>query len=87
VAKVNNTKIIKAALEKWGEKLQMIIAIEEMSELTKELTKFQRGRGRLANVKEEIADVDIMLTHLKLIFGDCEKEKTEKLQKLRMYLK
>lgn len=35
-------ELYKMAMEKWGVDLQLIILIEEMSELTKEITKFLR---------------------------------------------
>lgn len=54
-------------------KIQLIIAIEEMSELTKELTKTIRGHNRRNNIIEEIGDVRIMLEALEIIF-DCRDE-------------
>ena len=59
------------ALEKWGMEAQMNVAIEEMSELTKELCKAIRGQGSIPNISEEIADVKIMLEQLVNMFG-CE---------------
>ena len=40
-------KICKRALELWGLPLQVTVAVEEMSELTKELMKFNRDIGIL----------------------------------------
>ena len=65
--KLENT-IYQAAVEHFGEKSQIIVAIEEMSELIKELTKWERGIGSTAGIAEEIADVEIMLQQLKYIF-------------------
>ena len=52
--------IMKSACGEFG-RGQIIIAIEEMSELTKELTKAYRGLWNKKNTAEEIADVYIML--------------------------
>ncbi len=57
-------------LETWGETSQIVIAIEELSELQKELTKFLRGIGSFENMMEEVADVEIILSQLKYLFFD-----------------
>jgi len=53
--------------------------------LTKELSKVIRGRGNTNHISEEIADVEIMLEQLRVIFNnrsevDCIK--AEKLTRL-----
>ena len=58
-------EILTAAIEKYGEKAQEEVAIEEMSELIQAIT--HKHRGREHNIAEEIADVEIMLRQLKLI--------------------
>ena len=45
------------------------MAIEEMSELTKELCKHFRGRNNEEEIVDELADVTIMVEQLRLIFG------------------
>lgn len=62
------TAVCKRAVETYGKEHQLIICMEEMSELTKELTKNLRGRRNLQNISEEVADVEIMLEQIKLIF-------------------
>ena len=52
-----------------GYKMQTMVAIEEMSELTKELVKHMRGRDNKDAIAEEIGDVEIMLCQLRLIYG------------------
>ena len=69
-------RVCKAAIGKWGSRLQLIVAVEEMSELTKEICKFNRGKADISAIAEEIADVSIMLEQLKLIFG-CADEVEE----------
>ena len=66
-------KLYKRIQEKFGTDIQLIIAIEEMSELTKELTKAIRGYDKQVNFIEEIADVRIMLEQSEIIF-DCHNE-------------
>lgn len=59
------TEIIK----KNGPKYQANVAIEELAELTKELTKFIRDKPSFPHICEEIADVEICLTQLKLMIS------------------
>lgn len=79
-------RILEAAIDTWGPEMQMIVAIEEMSELTKALTKYIRAydvTAAEANIREEMADVGIMLNQLSLIFGDTTEEEIRKLNRLR----
>lgn len=57
----------------FGDESQKIMAIEEMSELIKELTKELRQRGDVEHIAEEIADVEIMLSQLKIIYDVHER--------------
>lgn len=67
-------EVYRKAIERWGD-LQIIVAIEEMSEVIKALTKFWRCPAEDANVSqlhdiaEEVADATIMLEQLRLMFG------------------
>lgn len=56
--------------EQKGRAHQIAVAIEEMSELTKELTKHLRSDSYTSNKKiaEEIADVEIVVEQLKRFF-------------------
>ena len=63
-------EILKSAIARYGREAQMIIAVEEMAELTKELSKFLRGAHNEDAIAEEIADVRIMLDQLQIMF-DC----------------
>lgn len=55
----------------YGTKHQQDIAIEEMSELQKAIIKCRRNPSKetFNNVVEEIADVQVMLEQLKLIYS------------------
>ena len=61
--------VYQAALRKWGVDLQTMMAVEEMSELTKEICKIKRGKMDLDALADEIADVTIMLEQLREIYG------------------
>ena len=62
-------KVYQAALRKWGVDLQTMMAVEEMTELTKEICKIKRGKMDLDALADEIADVTIMLEQLREIYG------------------
>lgn len=71
--------ILKEAIRTFGESNQITVAIEEMSELTKELCKvkrqFSEGEKYLSQdtinaLSEEMADVSVMLEQLKIIFSN-----------------
>lgn len=49
--------------------MNLIIAMEEMSELQKEISKGLRGKEDLDNILEELADVSIALEYIKMIYG------------------
>lgn len=73
------------AVSVYGKPSQLIMAMEEMSELTKELSKNMRGAMNVRAISEEIADVEIMLEQLKIIFAnraEVDRQKSEKLKRL-----
>lgn len=68
--------VYEHAIDKYGIKPQMLMVIEEMSELTKAICKFFRVPGYVESdadiidaIAEETADVTIMLEQLRLILG------------------
>lgn len=73
------------ALIHFGKAIQLVVALEELSECQKEICKTMRGESNLDHLAEEIADATIMLEQVRLIFGlnelVCEKmdEKVERL--------
>lgn len=58
----------KKAIDLYGEKAQKLMAIEEMSELTKEICKDFRGKLDREHLIEEMADVLIMLDQMLLMY-------------------
>nr|DAE92334.1 MAG TPA: nucleoside triphosphate pyrophosphohydrolase [Myoviridae sp. ct44j18] len=79
------TAICQLAMDVYGKASQCTICMEEMAELTKELSKNLRGQDNVAHIAEEIADVEIMLEQLKLMFSirdEVTQQRTVKLQRL-----
>ena len=68
-------KIYVRLEEQKGKKHQLSVAIEEMAELTKELTKFTREDSYTNSKKvcEEIADVKVMIEQLERFFDPDNK--------------
>ena len=83
--------ILDRAITTYGAPAQMDMAVEEMAELTKALCKIKRAQAgcevtaAIGNVIEEMADVQIMLDQLRIIFGRSTAEIEE--DKLRRLLR
>lgn len=77
--------VISQMIIKFGEDSQIDVAVEEMSELIKELIKYKRSKihfrekyaASREHVVEEIGDVVFMLECLKLIFDVKPEEVTQ----------
>ena len=78
-------KIYSDAIEFFGKLSQKIMVIEEMSELTKELCKELRDRGNVEDIADELADVEITLAQIKMIFDIDKAVETHKDFKLRRF--
>ena len=77
--------VLKRALETWGEQAQMLMVIEEMSELTKEILKnINRKKDNIEQIIEETADVEIMLEQLKENYQIAEKIAEYKDKKIKL---
>lgn len=61
-------EVYKKALATFGKVSQMMMVIEETSELQKEISKNFRGEDNIESIAEEIADVIIMLNQMKIYF-------------------
>lgn len=72
------------ALKKYGKESQKRMAIEETSELINALMKETRGRVTDADIITEIADVQIMMEQLSIIYGyeEVARERERKLERL-----
>ena len=81
----NRKKVYEAALIRFGKQNQLVVAIEELSELQKEICKYFRHEGKTQDFVEEVADVCIMLEQIILMFGledDVKRVMEEKVQRL-----
>lgn len=66
---MKRTQLYKSAVDNFGETAQIHMALEEMSELSKELLKDLRNKKRNPlDVASEVADVEITLEQIKRIY-------------------
>lgn len=56
-----------------GEKYQLTVAIEELSECQKEICKAIRGMVNEDHLAEEVADATIVLEQVRMLFGIDDK--------------
>ena len=82
-AKDEEIIICNKAINSYGNASQKIKAIEEMGELIQAISKSLLDNEN--NVEEEIADVEIMLTQLKIMYNlsDIENWRNYKLNRLK----
>lgn len=85
----NLEEICKFAVDKFGMEKQTWQAIEEMGELVTAINHCNRNRADLKDVCTEIADVQIMMEQLAIIYGkeDVASERKYKLERLKERLK
>lgn len=85
------TDTYKQAIETYGEKAQKLMAIEEMSELTKEICKDFRGKLNREHLVEELADVTITIDQLMIMYEISGEEvglmRIKKVERLKERLK
>lgn len=87
---MTNQEIIdtyKQAIELYGEHAQKLMAIEEMSELTKEICKDFRGKLDREHLIEEMTDVlitmDQMMIMYKISVNEIKQMREGKLERLK----
>ena len=75
---MNDKQKLEKIILHYGVTEQTRQAIEELNELAVAINKVHRAgtntREKLFNVMEEIADVEIMLEQIKIIFGIAQKD-------------
>mgnify|MGYP003290221817 CR=1 FL=1 len=83
--------ILEKAIETYGKDMQLNVAIEELSELIKEICKNKRGADNIDNIIEEMADCYIMLAQLAIIFNiersELDARMNRKINRLRCRIK
>ena len=81
---------LEKAIATYGKDMQLTVAVEELSELIKEICKSKRGADNRETIIEEVVDCYIMLEQIEIIFGMTElelwREKTKKLTRLEKRL-
>ena len=60
--------VLETAIKTYGKDMQLTVAVEEFSELIKEICKNKRGADNREAIIEEMADCYIMLEQLEIIF-------------------
>lgn len=77
-------KTLVNAIRTYGYRAQLAMAIEEMSELTKAICKYWRHQNKETcdQILEEMADVEIMLEQMKIMFGNPKDIKEQKIHRL-----
>ena len=65
--------ICEQLIDKYGDK-QVVVAIEELSELQKELCKALRDKTNKENIIEEMADVIIMINQMQMYYKISDEE-------------
>jgi heme oxygenase len=63
------SKIYAEAADTFGNNMQIVVALEELSEVQKELCKALRGKVNTFNLAEEVADATIMLEQIRQMFN------------------
>ena len=83
-----NEEYTKRAIRAYGSENQVNQAQEECGELISVLNQHRRGRCTTFEVLAEMADVEIMLDQLKVIFGEesFHLKKMEKIERLEQRL-
>jgi len=88
----NEVKIMQTALDQWGLNAQVGQTIEECAELIVVLQKYinRTERPEVDDILGEIADVEMMLAQMRLVFGISDAALRvrieEKFERLTQYL-
>ena len=82
---MNEKELYINAVNLWGKQSQVLMAIEEMGELLQALSKIQRKENGCDwdHVIQEIADVEIMMEELKVVFCVSD-EKFKEVKKAKL---
>lgn len=81
----DHRKLLTDAMHKWGVTSQKLIWIEELSELIQVIAKRDRSinpsfKGQM---EDEIADVDLCLDQMKILYPNYVSKKHRKIARLR----
>ena len=81
----NGDMVYHVALEKGGKNAQKVIPLEECAELIQAIIKdgCKVNGSTIEEIKGELADVEIMLNQMRIIYGDWIEQKDTKLNRLK----
>ena len=82
-------EVLQEAIDRYGTEAQLMMVLEEMSELQKEICKWFRGKRDPDAIADELADVEIMLEQVKIIFdlhGEVKEHIDRKIERLQYRL-
>jgi len=82
--KVKQREITRMAEEQWGTEAQKQMVVEECAELITAISHNDRGRIGLAELAEEVADVEIMLDFMRLYLSDDAVDQAKKIKLERL---
>lgn len=91
-AAAERLETLTRAVDTYGAEAQLKMMLEEMSELSKAICKLWRAKpgpeleAATDSIREEAADVQIMLDQLRIMFGGTERDEAEKIGRLRCRL-
>lgn len=71
---ISQKEHLKEIINNYGHESQKAMLFEEMAELQKEVCKDLRGKGDIQRIAEELADVNIMLQQIQLIYGITDEQ-------------
>lgn len=79
----HDISVIRKKVDEWDDSEAICRAVEECNELATDLLRHKRGRITVDKLKEEIADVRIVLAHLEYRFGSYQEQLDVKLNKCK----
>jgi NTP pyrophosphatase (non-canonical NTP hydrolase) len=80
-------EILKRALDTYGPSAQINKTIEECTELSLVLQHHRDGKATVEEVVDELADVFIMVTQMRLLFNGVDERVSFKLNRLTERMK
>jgi NTP pyrophosphatase (non-canonical NTP hydrolase) len=80
----NQELIYASAVDKWGNKNQLDMLVEECAELISAVNKLRRGRIGMPEFFDEISDVEIMLGQMRCIFDTNKIDEVKRKKLIRL---
>ena len=88
--KHTETEILNQAIRQWGAESQVYMLLEEIGELQQAVCKLRRNnsQGTFENFVEELADVELMIDQMKVLYlitpevAVVREQKLERLEKM-----